>query len=111
MHALCRRVAELWRSFLTQFYHFPLLGSLIFIALLVFIKQLLVAAFEIPEKWDVLAYVPPLLLLLSVTQLGYVWLTLKSPGYLFSNSLGVLVVLLVFLATDNLRPWDGGFSL
>lgn len=90
-------------AFLTQFYHFPLLGSLIFIALLVFIKQLLVAAFEIPEKWDVLAYVPPLLLLLSVTQLGYVWLTLKSPGYLFSNSLGVLVVLLVFFCYRQLK--------
>lgn len=89
--------------FLTQFHHFPFIGSIIFLSLLVFVKRLLEAAFEIPEKWEVLAYVPPLLLLLSVTQLGYVWLTLKSPGYLFSNTLGVLFVLLVFMGYRQLK--------
>lgn len=83
-------------AFLTQFYYFPVLGSIIFIALLLLIRYLSVIAFDIPIKWRVLAYVPPLMLLLSVTQLGYVWLTLKSPGYFFSNTLGVIVCLFVF---------------
>ena len=63
-------------SFLSQFYYYPFLGSVLFIALLVLIKYLTVVAFDVPDKWQVLAYLPPLLLLLSVIQLGYVWLTL-----------------------------------
>ena len=83
-------------SFLTQFYYFPVLGSFIFIAMLVLIRYLTVVTFDIPLKYKALAYVPSLMLLLSVTQLGYVWLTLKSPGYFFSHTLGVIICLLAF---------------
>ncbi|HEX2936335.1 MAG TPA: DUF6057 family protein [Bacteroidales bacterium] len=83
-------------AFFTQFYYFPVIGSIIFIAMLLFIRYLSVIAFDIPIKYRPLAYVPALILLLSVTQLGYVWLTLKSPGYFFSNTLGIIVCLLVF---------------
>ncbi len=83
-------------AFLTQFYYVPVLGSILFIALLVLIRYVSVIAFDIPEKYRALAYVPSFMLLLSVTQLGYVWLTLKSPGYFFSNTLGVIACLLAF---------------
>lgn len=83
-------------AFLTQFYYFPALGSIVFVALLVLIQYLSVVAFDIPLKFRVLAYIPSLMLLLSVIQLGYVWLTLKSPGYFLSNTLGTIVCLVAF---------------
>lgn len=89
-------------SFLSQFYYYPFLGSVLFIALLVLIKYLTVVAFDVPDKWQVLAYLPPLLLLLSVIQLGYVWLTLKSPGYFFSNTLGIIFSLTALIGYRRL---------
>ncbi len=37
------------------------------------------------------------MLLLSVSDLGYVWMSLKSPGYFFSNALGTIGLLLFFV--------------
>lgn len=97
-------------TFLTQFFYYPLLGSLIFIGLLFVIQYLSIKAFSIPKEYYPLTFIPGLMLLLSITQLGYVWLTLKSPGYFFSNALGVLAMLLSFWGYRNLdkisyRTW------
>jgi hypothetical protein len=80
-------------TFLTQFFYYPYLGSFLLILLLLLIQYLTIKAFEIPKQYYPLSFIPSVLLLLSVTELGYVLFSLKSPGYLFSNSLGILVVL------------------
>lgn len=89
-------------TFLTQFFYFPLLGSLIFIAILLLIQYLTVIAFRIPKNYYPLSFIPSLMLLLTITQLGYVWMLLKSPGYFFSNSLGIVAFLFLFIAYRNL---------
>ena len=89
-------------TFLTQFFYYPVLGSLIFIALLLLIQHLSVIAFRIPKNYYPISFIPSLMLLLSITQLGYIWLILKSPGYLFSNSIGVTVFLLLLITYRSL---------
>jgi len=89
-------------TFLTQFFYYPAIGSFIFIAILFFIQYLSVIAFRIPTNYYPISFIPSLMLLLSITQLGYIWLILKSPGYLFSNSLGVAVFLLLFITYRSL---------
>jgi len=85
-------------TFLTQFFYYPTLGSLIFIAILFLIQYLSVIAFRIPKNCYQVSFIPSLMLLLSITQLGYILLTFKSPGYFFSNSLGIVAFLLLFIA-------------
>lgn len=89
-------------TFLTQFFYYPVIGSFIFIAILFVIQYLSVIAFRIPKNYYPISFIPSLMLLLSITQLGYIWLILKSPGYLFSNSIGVAVFLLLFIAYRSL---------
>ena len=88
--------------FLTQFFYYPYLGSCIFIILLLLLQYLLLKAFRIPDRWFLLSLVPPFMLLLSAVDLGYVVYVLKSPGYLFSNLLGMMVVALGFWAYRRL---------
>jgi len=84
-------------TFLTQFFYHPVLGSLIFTAILFLIQYLSVIAFRIPKNFYSVSFIPGLMLLLSITQLGYIWPILKSPGYFFSNSLGIVAFLLLFI--------------
>jgi hypothetical protein len=88
-------------TFLTQFYYYPALGSIIFIAILFLIQYLTLKTFRISRKYYPLSFVPVLMLLLSITQLGYVWMLLKSPGYFFSNALGIAAFLLMFIVYRN----------
>jgi hypothetical protein len=88
-------------TFLTQFFYFPILGSFIFIAILFLIQYLTVIAFCIPKRYYPLSFIPGLMLLLSITQLGYILLIFKSSGYFFSNSLGIVAFLLLFIAYRN----------
>lgn len=78
--------------FLTQFFYYPWLGSCIFIALLLAVQYILLKAFRIPDRWFLISLLPSFMLLLSAVDLGYVIYVLKSPGYMFSNLLGVLCV-------------------
>jgi hypothetical protein len=90
-------------TFLTQFFYYPLLGSTLFILLLLLIQFVTIKAFEISKSYFSLSFIPSVLLLLSVTEVGYVLFSLKSPGYLFSNSLGVLITLSCFWAYRKIK--------
>ncbi len=92
-------------TFLTQFFHYPALGGSIFIVLLLLTQYLSLVAFHIPRKYYPLSFIPGFMLLLSITQLGYVWITLKSPGYLFSNVLGVIAFLVCFTGYRKICHW------
>lgn len=88
--------------FLTQFFCYPLLGSAILLLLLIVVCFLMIKAFELPAGLYPIAFIPALALLLSVTQMGYMIHTLKSPGYIFSNTLGIIVCLLFCWGCKNL---------
>jgi hypothetical protein len=90
-------------TFLTCFFYYPFWGSILLILLLILIQFLCVKAFEIPKSHFPLSFIPAILLLLSVTEVGYVLFSLKSQGYLFSNSLGVMVILFCFWAYRNIK--------
>jgi hypothetical protein len=90
-------------TFFTQFLYYPWLGSVVFILLLLAIQYLSVKAFRIPRHYFPLSFIPGLMLLLSVSDLGYVWMSLKSPGYFFSNALGTIGFLLFFVVYKNAR--------
>src|SRR5690554_4122162 len=72
-------------TFLTQFYYYPYLGASLFIIILLGVRFLTQKAFQIPERFFPLSYVPSILLLHAIFIVGYTLYTLKSPGYLFSN--------------------------
>lgn len=83
-------------TFLTQFFYYPWLGSALFIALLLGLQYLVKKAFCIPDRYFPLSFVPSALLLLTLLQLGYVVYILKSPGYAFSNLLGMMAAVAGF---------------
>lgn len=78
-------------NWLTQFMYYPWLGSLILIAFWVILTLLIVKAFKVKPRLRPLAVAVPMALLLSVTQLDEVWLTLNSPGFLFTPTLGFMI--------------------
>lgn len=80
-------------TFLTQFFFYPWIGSLIFILLLLFVQFLTLKAFALPKRYYSLTFIPSFALLLALTQLGYLIFSFKSPGYVYSNLLGVVIIL------------------
>lgn len=74
--------------FLTQFLYYPVAGCLIFVGLLYAVQQLTVRAFRMPDRFYPLSFVPSLLLLTAVLNVGYTWATLKAPGHFFVPALG-----------------------
>jgi hypothetical protein len=80
-------------TFLTQFFYYPLLGTAILILLLLSVVFLVIKTVEFSPRFYPLAFIPALALLVSITGTGYALYSLKSPGYLFSNTLGVIVCL------------------
>jgi len=82
--------------FFTQFFYYPWLGSLILIFLLFVIQFLTIKAFNLHPKNIPLSLIPSLLLLLTITQLGYYIYILYSDGHVFSNLFGIIIVLGTF---------------
>ncbi len=91
--------------FLTQFFYYPHLGSILYIVLLLLIVILTLKAFRMPWHFYPLAFLPAFMLLLSYTQLGYLIFVLKSPGYVFANPLGVAVSIGAFWAYRSQDNW------
>lgn len=84
--------------FFTQFYYYPFLGSIIFILLLSTIPLLLKKAFpNICGSINSLMFVPSYMLLLSNIILGYELIVLKSSGYMFTNTIGIIISLLLHI--------------
>ncbi|MBQ8607947.1 MAG: hypothetical protein IJ417_07145 [Bacteroidaceae bacterium] len=92
--------------FLTQFFYYPWLGTLLLIFVWLAIYGLTHKILHIPNKWALLTLIPIVALLASNTQLGYWIYYLKSPGYFFSHSLGFITVLLAYGLFKRLkRAW------
>jgi hypothetical protein len=80
-------------TFLTQFFYNPWIGSLLLVSLLLLVQYLTVKAFNIPQKYYPLSFIPTAALLLSITELDYIIYTLKPTGYAYFHILGFIIVL------------------
>ena len=89
-------------SFFVQFFHYPVLGATIYIALLYLVYRLTIKIFEIPKRYCLLALIPVTALLAANTQLGYWIFYLKIPGYYYVVLLAVLAIL---MALWHSRSW------
>lgn len=94
-------------TWLTQLMYYPWLGTTVLVALWLLLAWLTVKAFRLPEAAATLGLLVPLTLLVSVIQLDEAWLSLKSPGYVFSNTLGYLFTVGAVLLYRSLtpKPW------
>lgn len=90
-------------SFLTQFFYYPWLGCLLYLALLTCLSWLTATAFHLKKHLRPYSFIPALAVLLSVTELGYDVLSLNVDGYAFVVPLGVMAALSGFLWYRGLR--------
>lgn len=92
-------------TFFTQLFYHPGYGvtvlALIWIVTFLLIKR----AFSISNTYSPLALIPIACLMVSILQIGYWIYYIKHPGYFFSESLGVMAVALLVLAS---RPYRYG---
>lgn len=86
------RYAGAW---LTQLMYYPWLGSTAIILLWLILSYFTRKAFQLTPTAAPLAFLVPLSLLVSIVQLDEAWLSLKSTGYIFSNTLGYLFAVAV----------------
>lgn len=89
------RYAGTW---LTQLLYYPWLGVSVLIALWLLLAWLTGNAFRLSNGSTPLALLVPTVLLVSVAQIDEAWLTLKTPGYLYSNTLGYIFAVGAVLA-------------
>lgn len=80
-------------SFLTQFFYYPAVGCLFFVALLYVVQRLTVVTFRLPNQFYPCSFIPSFLLLTAVVNVGYTWATLKAPGHFFVPALGCVFFL------------------
>jgi hypothetical protein len=89
--------------------YYPIVGSLLLMALWALLTWLTLKAFNIRTRFVAMALIVPMLMMISVLQLDEVWITINTPGYIFSQTLGFTVAVALFLAyrsisSDTLRP-------
>ena len=82
-------------TFFVQFFHYPLLGATIYVAMLFALYVLTKRVFEIPESWSLLALLPVAAVLAVSTQMGYWIFYIKVQGFYYMPLLGTMASLLV----------------
>jgi hypothetical protein len=82
--------------FLTQFLYYPLLGALFLSLGLSGIEWWISRLFKIPSRYFYLSFIPPGLILLAQTSIGYALYYRFESSVVFSLVLGALFVLLLF---------------
>jgi len=85
-------------SFLNQFYYIPWLGTAIFLIFLLLLSFLIIKAFKLNPSSYALALIPPVFILLTLTQSGYMIYVSKIDALAYVNLLGsIIAVGAVFL--------------
>ena len=79
--------------YFTQYFYYPTLGTLILILLWCLIYFLTMKVFRLQGRWSVLALAPCVFLLCSEIDLGYWLYYIKMPGYWFTYSIAILIML------------------
>ena len=85
-------------AFLTQLMYYPWLGVTILVALWIFMSWVIKLAFSLDGSAYPLTIVAPLLMIATIVQLDEAWLSLNTPGYLFSNTFGFTLSTAALLA-------------
>ena len=80
--------------FFTQFLHYPWLGTVIWILLLIASAELTRIIFRIPAHLSALAYIPAAIFVSYNLSIGYAIYLISLPGYFFMPVLGYLWALL-----------------
>ncbi|MDE6632339.1 MAG: hypothetical protein K2K23_05010 [Muribaculaceae bacterium] len=83
------RYAGAW---LTQLLYYPLLGSTALIAVWILTAWITQMSFRLPSFVFPLSFIVPMAMLVSIVQIDDAWISMKSVGYIYSNSLGYLFV-------------------
>ena len=94
-------------NWLTQFFFYPWLGTLLLCACWLLLMALVKKAFALPNLWMPLALVPVALLLLTIVDMGYWVYLLKLPGHAFVATLGTIAVAALLWALRTLSPRYG----
>ena len=92
-------------SFLTQFFYHPMLGSLIFVALLFVVQLLTQQIFKIPARWGLLTLLPGALILSCAMEAGYWIFQIKTQGYFYSMLVGFLFTLSSIRLYQIVKGW------
>ena len=91
--------------FLMQFFYYPMLGSLIYVVLLLAVQWLTVKVFDIPSRRALLALVPSALILCCSMEAGYWIFLIKTQGYFYSVLVGFLFTLLAIYLFQISKGW------
>lgn len=83
------RYAGAW---LTQLMYYPILGSVVLIVLWSVMAWLTQKVFRLSRAAFPLVFIVPLSMLVSIVQMDDAWLSMKSVGYMYSNTLSYLFV-------------------
>ena len=91
--------------FLMQFFYYPLLGSLIYVTLLLLVQWLTMRVFRIPAQYALLALIPSTLILCCSMEAGYWIFQIKTQGYFYSMLVGFLFVLSMMRLCQVAKGW------
>lgn len=94
-------------SFLTQFLYYPWIGSLIWILLLFATARLTLKAFNIPDRYSALSFIPAAILVISNLSLGYGLYIMRTPDHFFGPTLGYLLAVTPVLIVKKLSSRQG----
>lgn len=89
--------------YLTQLLYYPILGSIFFVGLLCTVQQLTYRAFRFTASLYLISFLPSFMLLTSVLNVGYTWVTLKSPGHFFVPVLGCILFLTCLIIYRHIK--------
>lgn len=89
--------------FATQFFYYPWLGALLETLCLTGLALLSVKAFKVPRRFTGYATISSIALLALLLNMGYLLFNIKSPGWPFSNVLGMAVAVAIFWGYRNCR--------
>ena len=92
-------------SFLNQFFYYPMLGSLIYVLLLLTVQQLSTKIFNIPARWTLVALLPAALILCCSMEAGYWIFQIKTQGYFYSMLVGFLFTLSAIRLYQITQGW------
>ena len=92
-------------NFLMQFFYYPMLGSLIYVALLLVVQWLTMKVFRVPARHALLALIPSALILCCSMEAGYWIFQIKTQGYFYSMLVGFLFVLSSMRLSQVAKGW------
>ena len=98
-------LSEWLGSYFTQYFYYPSLGSIILILMWGAIYFLTIKSFSLRGGWGVLALAPCVMLLCSEIELGYWIYYIKMPGYWFTYTICVLIMLLGIYISHFLKGY------